>query len=156
MDTTRTPKVTCDMTLSLDGFISGPEHVDQGFMAIMDWAHHAMAFRERVGWKGGDDLDADVITNVYEHTGAYVMGRTMFDQGEQPWGDTPPFRAPVFVVTHRRREPLVKQGGTTFHFVTEGLAHALELARPAAGSKNVALSGGAVLVRQALEADVID
>jgi dihydrofolate reductase len=155
-ETTRTPIVTCDVTVSLDGFISGPEHLDQGFMRIMDWIHQAMAWRERYGFSGGDNVDADAMTTMFENTGAHVMGRSMFDLGEQPWGDSPPFHAPVFVVTHRPRDPLAKAGGTTFHFVTDGVARAIELAREAAGGKNVHISGGADIVRQAIDADLVD
>jgi dihydrofolate reductase len=88
--------------------------------------------------------------------GAYVMGRRMFDAGEIPWGDDPPFRAPVFVLTHRRREVLERQGGTSFTFVTDGIERAIELARDAAGSKDVAVAGGGELLRQVLAAGLRD
>ena len=84
------------------------------------------------------------------------MGRRMADGGEVPWGEEPPFRAPVFVVTHRRREALVRKGGTTFTFVTDGIASAVEQARAAAGDKNVAVAGGGSLVRQVLAAGLLD
>jgi len=155
-ETAGTTKVTCDMTVSLDGFTSGPEHLDQGFMSIMDWAHQAMAFRERFGFEGGDNVDDHAVTAVFENSGAYVMGRTMFDVGEEPWGESPPFRAPVFVITHRPRDPLVKAGGTTFTFVTDGISRAVELARQAAGGRNVQISGGADIVRQVIDAGIVD
>jgi hypothetical protein len=79
-ETARTEKVTCDMTVSLDGFTSGPEHLDQGFMSIQDWAHQAMAFRERFGFEGGDTVDDHAVTAVFENSGTYVMGRTMFER----------------------------------------------------------------------------
>lgn len=155
MSATR-PIVTCDMTVSLDGFYSGPEHMDEGFRRIVDWIHQAMAWRERYGKQGGDDLDADAVVRTFPPVvGAFVMGRGMFDVGEEPWGDEPPFGAPVFVVTSRERDPLVKTG-TTFHFVTDGPARAIELAREAAGERNVHISGGGTFVRTALGADLID
>ena len=84
------------------------------------------------------------------------MGRRMADGGELPWGDDPPFRAPVFVVTHRPRETLVRQGGTSFTYVTDGLASAIDQARAAAKGKNVAVAGGGSLVRQVLKAGLLD
>jgi dihydrofolate reductase len=149
--------VTCDMTVSVDGYASGPGHLDEGFMRIMDWAHAAHAFREAVGMSGGEhNADSDLIANLFTNTGAYVMGRTMFDCGEEPWGDTPPFEAPVFVVTHRDRKPLVRNGGTTFHFVTEGVTRAFELAKEAADRKDVAVSGGPQVVQQVVDAGLLD
>jgi dihydrofolate reductase len=154
--TTWPGKVICDMTVSLDGFISGPEHLDEGFMAVMDWVHQAMAWRERFGFAGGDDLDADAVAAIVAGAGAFVMGRGMFDVGEEPWGPNPPFRAPVFVVTHRPRATLRREGGTSFTFVTDGPPRALELACLAAGDKNVHISGGAELARQVIEGDLVD
>ena len=84
------------------------------------------------------------------------MGRRMADGGELPWGDDPPFRAPVFVVTHRPRKTLVRQGGTSFTYVTDSIASAMERARAAAKGKNVAVAGGGSLVRQALRAGLLD
>jgi dihydrofolate reductase len=85
-----------------------------------------------------------------------VMGRRMFDAGEVPWGDEPPFRAPVFVVTHRHRDVLEREGGTSFTFVTEGFERAIGLARAAAGDKDVQIAGGGELVRQVLAAGLLD
>jgi dihydrofolate reductase len=153
--------VTADMTMSLDGFTSGPEHLDDGFNRIMDWAHQAFAFRERYKLGGGEkNIDSEVIEGIIKSdAGAFIMGRTMFDRGEEPWGENPPFHAPVFVVTHRAREPLVRQGGTTFHFVTDGVASALEKARAAAGTGNkrrVSISGGARVFQQILNLNALD
>lgn len=150
------PIVTCDMTISLDGFISGPNHLDYGFMSIMDWIHQTMVWRERYGLEGGDAVDQEALAKSFANVGAFVMGRTMFETGEEPWGDTPPFHAPVFVVTHRHQETLAKNGGTEFSFVTEDLVRVMELAKAAAGEKNVHISGGASLVRQVLNAGLID
>ena len=84
------------------------------------------------------------------------MGKRMFDEGEEPWGDNPPFRMPVFVVTHDAREELVKEGGTTFTFVTEGIESALNQAKAAAGDKNVNIAGGADTVQQFIKAGLLD
>jgi dihydrofolate reductase len=87
------------------------------------------------------DADAEILHEVYATTGAILMGKRMFDVGEEPWGDPPPFGMPVFVLTHESREPLPRQGGTTYTFVTEGLEAGLEQARAAAGDKNVGIWG---------------
>src|SRR6476646_9193028 len=147
-------KVTAQMSISLDGYYAGPRSETDphdmaawmeglegpGFFRVTRWVIDAMAWRERLGFAGG----------------AYVMGRRMFEGGEIPWGDEPPFRAPVFVVTHRDREVLERQGGTSFTFVTDGIERAIEMAREAAGGKNVAVAGGGTLVRQILAAGLLD
>jgi dihydrofolate reductase len=97
-----------------------------------------------------------VLAEAFETIGATLMGRRMFDHGEGPWGDDPPFHVPVFVLTHERREPIAKDGGTSFTFVTEGLQSALEQARAAAGTRDVSVAGGANVVQQCLEAGVLD
>jgi dihydrofolate reductase len=93
---------------------------------------------------------------MYASTWAVVIGRRMFDVGFEPWGDPPPFRMPVFVVTHKARESLPMQGGTTYTFVTEGIEAALDLARAAAGEKNLGIWGGANIMRQYLSAGLLD
>ena len=113
---------------------AGPEA--PGFFRVTRWAVDAMAWRERQGFAGGEQsINSQIIEETFAAAGAYVMGRRMFDAGEVPWGEEPPFRAPVFVVTHRAREVLERQGGTSFTFVTEGLERAIELARDAAGAR---------------------
>jgi dihydrofolate reductase len=97
-----------------------------------------------------------VIKLVFDRTGAYVMGRHMFDEGERGWPENPPFGAPVFVLTHTAREPWRRKGGTTFFFVTDGIASALEQAKQAAGGKDVRISGGADTIRQFIEAGLIE
>ena len=92
----------------------------------------------------------------YASSGAVVMGKGMFEVGFEPWGDPPPFRMPVFVVTHEKRAPLPIQGGTTYHFVTDGIEAALDLARAAAGDKDVGIWGGADIIRQYLKAGLLD
>ncbi|MEV4747635.1 dihydrofolate reductase family protein [Streptosporangium sp. NPDC049248] len=161
-------KVTAQMSVSLDGYYAGPRHSGEaanwmesaeaaGFFRVTRWVIDAMAWRERQGFAGGEqDVNSDIIAESFEAAGAYVMGRNMADGGEVPWGDEPPFRAPVFVVTHRPREPLVRQGGTSFTYVTDGIASAVEQARAAARGKNVAIAGGGTLLRQVIKAGLLD
>jgi dihydrofolate reductase len=164
-------KVTAQMSVSLDGFYTGPRDPRApkdmsgwmqgpeapGFFRITRWAVDAAGWRERQGFAGGErSVNSDIIEETFAAAGAYVMGRRMFDAGEVPWGDEPPFRAPVFVVTHRPREVLERQGGTSFTFVTEGIERAVELAREAAGDKDVAVSGGGELLRQVLAAGLLE
>ncbi|TMR12417.1 dihydrofolate reductase [Nonomuraea turkmeniaca] len=160
-------KVTAQMSVSLDGYYAGPRHsgdgswIDSaeaaGFFRITRWVIDAMAWRERQGFAGGQkDTNSDIIAETFEAAGAYVMGRRMADGGEVPWGEEPPFRAPVFVVTHRPRQTLVRRGGTSFTYVTDGIASAIEQARAAANGKNVAVAGGGSLLRQVIEAGLLD
>jgi dihydrofolate reductase len=117
----------------------------------------AMGWRERLGFEGGErSINSDIIEEYFAAAGAYVMGRRMFDAGEIPWGDTPPFRAPVFVVTHRPREVLERHGGTSFTFVTGGVERAIELARDAAGGKEVSVAGGGTLLREVVQRGLLD
>jgi dihydrofolate reductase len=109
------------------------------------------------GLSGGQtNKDDEELRQRFAPTGAVVMGRRMFDEGEGPWGDNPPFRMPVFVVTHQPRERLVKEGGTTFTFVTDGIESALQQAKAAAGDKNVNIAGGAGTVQQFIRAGLLD
>ena len=164
-------KVTAQMSVSLDGYYAGQRSSTDphdmaawmestegpGFFRITRWVIDAMAWRERQGYAGGErSTDSQIIEETFAGAGAYVMGRRMFDGGEIPWGDDPPFRAPVFVVTHRPREVLERQGGTSFTFVTGGIERAVSLAREAAGGKDVAVSGGGTLLRQVLAAGLLD
>ncbi|AEB46672.1 MULTISPECIES: dihydrofolate reductase family protein [Micromonospora] len=160
-------KVTAQMSVSLDGFYAGPRHdgdgdwlhsaESHGFFRVTRWATEAMSWRERQGFAGGaQDVNSDILAESFEAAGAYVMGRRMADGGEVPWGDEPPFRAPVFVVTHRPRPPVVRKGGTSFTYVTDGVASAVAQARAAAGGKDVAVSGGGTLFRQVLRAGLLD
>ena len=113
---------------------------------------------------GEHNADAEVVEEVFENVGAYIMGRRMFGGGDGPWdetwtgwwGEDPPYHTPVFVLTHHPRAPLQMQGGTTFHFVTDGIGSALEQARAAAGDKDVVIAGGASAVRQYLAAGLLD
>jgi dihydrofolate reductase len=160
-------KVTAQLSVSLDGFYAGPQFDGNGdwmdsaesakFFRVTRWATEAAAWRERQGFAGGEqDTNSDVIAETFTAAGAYVMGRRMADGGEIPWGEEPPFRAPVFVVTHRPRQRLLKGGGTSFTYVTDGVASAVEQARAVAGGKDVAVAGGGSLVRQVLKAGLLD
>jgi dihydrofolate reductase len=149
--------VTAQMSVSLDGFFSGPEDIDAGFHRVTRWVIDTIAWRERLGLEGGEhNANSELISEVQEATGAYVMGRRLFDVGEAPWGDNPPFHAPVFVVTHRARETLSREGGTTFTFVTDGVDSGIEQARASAKGKDVAISGGGNLLRQVIRAGLLD
>ncbi|MZE73786.1 dihydrofolate reductase family protein [Streptomyces sp. SID5789] len=157
-----TATVTADLAITLDGYVAGPNVSGDnpggdGAERIFDWIHTLASWRERQGMTGGDEnRDSELVREWFDATGAVVMGRTMYDLGEEFWGDNPPFRTPVFVLTHRPRPTLVKEGGTTFHFVTEGIHSALERARAAAGDRNVDIGGGADTVRQYLAAGLVD
>ncbi|MGW4924861.1 dihydrofolate reductase family protein [Streptomyces parvulus] len=154
--------VTADLAITLDGYVAGPNVSrdnpgGDGAERIFDWIHTLASWRERQGMTGGDEnRDSELVREWFDATGAVVMGRTMYDLGEEFWGDNPPFRTPVFVLTHRPRPTLVKEGGTTFHFVTEGIHSALERASAAAGDRNVDIGGGADTFRQYLAAGLVD
>lgn len=154
--------VFADLSISLDGCIAGPNAkpgnpLGDGGERLHDWMTVLAAWREAHGSTGGDrTADDDLVRHVIERTGAHVMGRNMFDEGEFIWGENAPFHSPVFVVTHRAREPWVRKGGTTFYFVTEGAAAALEQAKRAAGGKDVRIAGGAQVFQQLLRAGLVD
>jgi dihydrofolate reductase len=164
-------KVAFDITMSLDGFIAGPnpgpeQPLGEGGERLHEWAYGLASFRERHGQAGGaTGVDDEVLAEAFEHSGAVLMGRRMFGGGEGPWGDEPwegwwgddpPFHVPVFVLTHHARDPLIKQGGTTFTFVTEGVEAALEQAKAAAGDRDVSVAGGASIAQQCLRAGLLD
>ncbi|MEU8729829.1 dihydrofolate reductase family protein [Streptomyces tendae] len=157
-----TATVTADLAITLDGYVAGPNVTldnpgGDGGEPIFDWIHTLASWRERQGMTGGDEnRDSELVREWFDATGAVVMGRMMYDTGEAFWGDNPPFRTPVFVLTHRPRPTLVKEGGTTFTFVTDGIRSALEQARAAAGGRNVDIGGGADTVRQYLAAGLVD
>jgi len=164
-------RVTAQMSVSLDGYYAGPLYSGptgdpQGWLAspeaaaffrITRWVTETAAWRQRQGLDGGaPGPSSDVIEATFAAAGAYVMGRRMADGGEIPWGDEPPFHAPVFVVTHRPRALLQRQGGTSFTYVTDGVASAVEQARAAAGGKDVAVAGGGTLLRQVITLGLLD
>jgi dihydrofolate reductase len=123
------------------------------------------AWRSQHGYEGGErNPDSELVARMTENVGAHIMGRRMFGGGEGPWdeswkgwwGEEPPFHTPVYVLTHHEREPLEMEGGTTFHFVTDGIEAALAQARAAAGDRDVQVSGGANCIQQYLAAGLLD
>lgn len=143
-------KVVSEISMSLDGFITGPNvRVGNGMGDGGDRLHDWMFDKKTV-------TDVQIMEDIYSETGAVVMGKGMFDVGFEPWGDPPPFKMPVFVVTHEEKEALPMQGGTTYTFVTDGIEAALELGRAAAGERNVGIWGGADIIRQYLKAGLLD
>lgn len=154
--------VTADLAISLDGYIAGTDvAIDNpggdGAEPLFEWIHNLASWRERQGMTGGEDnRDSELMREWFDATGAVVMGRMMYDTGEEFWGDAPQFRAPVFVLTHRPRPSLVKEGGTTFTFVNDGIHSALDQAKAAAGNRNVDIAGGASTVQQYLGEGLID
>jgi dihydrofolate reductase len=143
-------KVVSDISMSLNGVITGPNvRVGNGLgddgERLHDWMFDAKT-----------ETDAKIVDEKYTSTGVVIMGKGMFDVGFEPWGDPPPFRMPVFVVTHEKRDSLPMKGGTTYTFVTDGIEAALNLARAAAADKNVGIWGGANIIRQYLKAGLLD
>jgi dihydrofolate reductase len=159
------------ITMSLDGYVAGPGQSEKsplgvGGMQLHQWVLSLKAFRERHGEQGGEvNASTPVVEGWFENIGATVMGRNMFGGGSGSWGadpwkgfwgEDPPFHHPVFVLTHHARDPLEMEGGTTFHFVTDGIESALEQAREAAAGQGVSLAGGATVVQQYLAAGLLD
>ena len=166
-------RLRVDISISLDGFIAGPNRtVEQplgdGGMQLHEWVFGLASWREShgVGAGGETGADDDIVREQLAQPGAVLMGRRMFSGGEGDWesdprsegwwGDTPPFGMPVYVLTHHPRETLTMGGGTSFVFVTDGVESALEQARAAAGGKDVAVAGGASVVQQCLKAGLLD
>jgi dihydrofolate reductase len=165
-------RLTLDISMSLDGYVAGPNQsleapLGEGGELLHEWAFPLRTWRELHGQEGGETgTDDEVVAERIAAAGAVVMGRRMFSGGEGPWesdpradgwwGDDPPFRVPVFVLTHHPRETVVKEGGTTFAFVTDGIEPALEQAREAARDRDVALAGGASVAQQYLAAGLLD
>ncbi|HEU4866565.1 MAG TPA: dihydrofolate reductase family protein [Actinomycetota bacterium] len=154
-------KVTAQLSMSVDGYIAGPNITPENPMGdggeeLHEWVFGLKSWREPQGLEGGDEgPDDEVSKENFENKGAVVMGRTMFDLGEIPWGENPPYHNPVFVVTHRPKETIVKQGGTSYTFVPD-FETAMDRAREAAGDKDISIAGGANVVQQAIEAGVLD
>ena len=158
--------------VSLDGFGAGIEQSLENPLGkrgpeIFQWFFHTRTFCSMVGKEGGSvgDVDDTFAQRAMANFGAFILGRNMFGPVRGPWpdeswngwwGDDPPYHAPTFVLTHYEREPLVMEGGTTFHFVTGGIEQALLLARQAAGSKDIKIGGGVATVRQYLKAGLVD
>jgi dihydrofolate reductase len=164
-------KLRCHITISLDGFVAGPNQSDEnplgeGGEELHDWVVPLAGWREAHGKQGGEENESTrVFEEVRENIGAAVMGRNMFgppsggawdEQWKGWWGDNPPYHYPVFILTHHPRDPVEMEGGTTFHFVTDGIESALDQAKAAAGGKDVALWGGADVINQYLAAGLLD
>jgi dihydrofolate reductase len=165
-------KLRLRISLSLDGFVAGPnqtvkEPLGVGGERLHDWVTSLETWRRAHGREGGEVNESTaVVERETANIGATIMGRNMFGGGRGPWntaepwrgwwGKNPPFHHPVFVLTHHAREPLVMEGGTTFNFVTDGIERALEQARAAAGDKDIALAGGAQAGREYLSAGLVD
>ena len=157
--------------LSIDGFSSAPgQSLENPFgkdgLVLMDWFFQTRTFRRMVGQEGGSTgIDDDFMATAMKNIGANILGRNMFgpvrgpwvgDEWKGWWGANPPYHTPVFVVTHHGRAALPMDGGTTFHFVNDGIESALQQAFVAAQGKDVRLGGGATLVRQYLRAGLVD
>ena len=164
-------KVRVHMMKSVDGYTAGPNQspdkpfgdIPEGFLS---WVFEQKSFCQDHGMEGGKDgPSSDVLGETSANLGATIIGRNMFGGGTGPWpkpawtgwwGENPPYHTPVFIITHHPREPLVMQGGTTFHFVTDGIESALDKARAAAGERDIRIGGGANVVNQYLAAGLVD
>jgi len=158
-------------SVSVDGYGAGPEQSLQDPLGkrgpeLHKWFFHTRTCRTMFGQEGGSTgVDEDYAARGMANFGAFILGRNMFGpiRGEWPddswkgwWGDNPPYHAPTYILTHFPRDPIVMEGGTTFHFVTGGIEEALEKAKAAAGDKDVKIGGGVSTVRQYLQAGLID
>lgn len=163
-------KVFVNIALSLDGFMAPegmtlehwqtPEYKNWGakWGALMSWLLSTQYFRENLQFGTGGDTGPvnDLVRRTAERIGANIMGKRMFEQGEISWPEEAPFHTPVYVLTNEKRDPWVRRGGTTFYFVNDGPARALELARAAAGDRDVRISGGANAIQQYLNMGVVE
>lgn len=158
-------------SISLDGYGAGPSQTLEqplgvGGEELHNWIVTTRTFQQLQGVPGGDSgTDDDLVARGFENLGAWILGRNMFGPVRGPWenedwkgwwGDNPPYHVPVFVLTHHQRNPVEMAGGTTFHFVTDGIGAALTRAREAAGEKDIRLGGGVSTIRQYLQAKLID
>ena len=157
--------------ISVDGFGAGPSQslqnpLGEGGLALHEWVFPTRTFQRMIGGQeGATGTDDDFAARGFDNIGAWILGRNMFGPIRGPWpddtwkgwwGDNPPYHTPVFVLTHHAREPVVMQGGTTFHFVTDGIQSALRQALAAAGDQDVRIGGGVATIQQYLRAGLID
>lgn len=156
-------KVFVDLGISLDGFIAGPNRGaknplgDEG-MNIHQWMFKQKAFLKHLNLpnEGETGEDNDLVEKTFNRIGANIMGKNMFIEGEANWPEEAPFQCPVYVLTHQKREPWERPGGTTFYFTNEDIHKVLEKAKKDAGNKDVRISGGADVVQQYLNASLVD
>lgn len=163
--------IVSGFSLSIDGFGAGPEQSLENPLGkrggeLHQWMFGTRMFEKMFGREGGSEgIDNDYAIRSMEGHGAFILGRNMFGpiRGNWPdaewkgwWGDNPPYHAPTFILTHHARAPIEMAGGTTFHFVTQGIKAALAEAKAVAGNKSVKIGGGVATVRQYLQAGVID
>ncbi len=162
--------VFVNIALSLDGYMAPEgmtlEHWDdpeyKGWAgkwgALMSWIIGQEYFRENLKLGPGGETGPvnDQLKHTTERIGANIMGKRMFEGGERGWPEEAPFHTPVYVLTHEKREPWVRPGGTTFYFVNDGIENALEQARAAAGARDIRIAGGADVIQQYLNAGVVD
>ena len=151
---------------SLEGIIAPEERRDDPevqrwmaqWMELQQWIFPQRFCREnlKLGEGGEEGRDNDIARETFERTGVSVMGKRMFDAGEQAWPEEAPFHTPVFVVTHEKRDPWERPGGTTFHFVSDGIEPALDQAREAAGDRDVRIAGGGATTLEYVNASLID
>ncbi|MEX1215128.1 dihydrofolate reductase family protein [Saccharospirillum sp.] len=159
--------VFVNIGLSLDGYMApegmtmeDPGHKNWGekWGALMTWLLNQQYMREKLKFGPGGETGQvnDMVRYTFERTGANIMGKRMFDQGEVSWPEEAPFHTPVYVLTHEKRDPWVRPGGTTFYFINEGPERALALAREAADKRDIRISGGADVIQQYLSLDAMD
>jgi dihydrofolate reductase len=161
----------CCFSVSIDGFGAGPNQdrdnpLGVGGLALHEWVFATRTFRAMHGQEGGDSgVDEEFAARGFDNVGAWILGRNMFGPVRGPWpddgwrgwwGDDPPYHTPVFVLTHHARAPLAMEGGTTFHFVTDGIDAALTQAVAAAQGRDVRIGGGVATIQQYLRAGLVD
>jgi dihydrofolate reductase len=164
-------RLRLNITMSLDGYVAGPDQSEQdplgiGGTKLHEWAFPLREFQQMHGGDGGEvNASSTVVQERWANIGATIMGRNMFGPVRGPWpdeqwrgwwGEDPPYHHPVFVLTHHPRQPFEMDGGTTFHFVSDGIASALAQAKDAAQGRDVWLAGGASVVNQYLAAGLVD
>jgi len=163
-------KIFVTIGLSLDGYMApegmtlehwdNPEYKNWGakWGAMMSWIMSQQYFREnlQLGTGGETGPVNDLLRGTTERIGANIMGKRMFEQGERAWPENAPFHTAVYVLTHEKREPWSRPGGTTFYFINDGPQHALEMARESVGDRDIRIAGGADVIQQYLNMGVID
>ena len=151
-------KVFFLVSVSLDGYLAPPRMDMAQWGKLHSWILPTRFFRDnlKLGEGGETGIDDQLAEHTFRRTGVSVMGKRMFDLGEQAWPEEAPFHTPVFVVTHEKRDPWERPGGTTFHFVNDGIEPALDQAREAAGDRDVRIAGGGATILQYVNAGLND